>query len=315
MYINTTGYFVPEQRVLNQYFLPINGLSDEWIYQRTGIKSRSKASESETMDFMCIEAVKDAKKTLTYDIKEVDLIIFASYTPSDLVATTAHVVQRAFGIENAKAFFISSACSSAINATEIIQSFFISGKAKKALLISADRNSSYADESDPKSGHLWGDAAAAVFFSKDKEEKMQAKVLDVDTSGLGCIGKGPGGVYLNPQEKGIKMPDGRDVFIQACSYIAKNTQAILDKNKFTIEDLTYFIGHQANMRILSHVSKELGMSAEKCLSNIEELGNTGSVSSILVFAQNYSRFKPNDLICISTFGGGYSSGACLLLFE
>lgn len=311
MFINATGYYIPKTRIPNSYFLGVNGLTDKWIFQRTGISSRSKATGEESMNMMCSEAVKNALIKLPYDIKETDLIIFSSYSPSDTVGTTAHVIQREFGIENAKSFLISSACSSAINAMEIIRSFFESGLSKRALLISADRNSTYCDETDSACGHLWGDAATAIFFSKEKYDKDEPKVMDVITQGLGHIGKGPEGVTLDPKER-IRMPDGRDVFIQACTYIAKNTKDILEKNGYGLTHLSYFIGHQANMRILSHVSKELELPDEKVLSNIEELGNTGSVSSLLVFAQNFHQFKSGDLICISVFGGGYSAGACLI---
>jgi 3-oxoacyl-[acyl-carrier-protein] synthase-3 len=311
MFINATGYYIPEDRIANSYFLKVNGLTDEWIFQRTGISSRSKAKDNESMNMMCSEAVKDAIKRLPYDIKETDLIIFASYSPSDTVGTTAHHIQREFGIENAKSFLISSACSSAINAMEIIRSFFRTGISQRALLISADRNSTYCNEDDPSCGHLWGDAATALFFSKEKYNDDEPEIADIITQGLGHIGKGPGGVTLNPKD-GIRMPDGKDVFVQACTYIAKNTKDILEKNNYNLSELSYFIGHQANMRILTHVIKELGLPEEKMLNNIQELGNTGSVSSILVFAQNYHQFKSGDIICISVFGGGYSAGACLI---
>lgn len=314
MFLNSTGHYVPPTRVPNEYFLEVNGLTHEWIYQRTGIRSRSKATDEETMNKMCIEAVKNASLKLPYDAKEVDLIIFASYTPSDTVATTAHVVQREFKMEKAKAFFLSSACSSGINAIEVIQSFFLSGKASKALLISADRNSSYSNESDPKAGHLWGDAATALFFSKERCAEGEAQLVDVITQGLGHIGKGPDGVYLSPKDEGIQMPDGKDVFVQACTYIAGNTEEILKKNGCEVSQLSYFIGHQANMRILSHVVKSLGLPQESVLSNIEELGNTGSVSSLLVFSQHQDTFMQGNLVCLAVFGGGYSSGACLFRY-
>jgi 3-oxoacyl-[acyl-carrier-protein] synthase-3 len=314
MFLNTTGYYIPHTRIPNAYFLDVNGLTDEWIFQRTGIKTRSKATEEETMDFMCIEAVRSAASSLPYDIKEVDLIIFASYTPTDTVATTAHVVQRELGMDSAKAFLLSSACSSAINSIEIIHSFLATGKASKALLISADRNSTYTNEEDPKAGHLWGDAAVALFFSKERCSDREAEVVDVNTQGLGHVGKGPGGVSLRPKDTGIQMPDGRDVFIQACTYIAQNTEEILAKNGYTLADLSYFISHQANMRIVSNVMKTLNLPEEKALCNIAELGNTGSVSSPLVLAQNMGRFLSGDLVCLTVFGGGYSSGVCLLRF-
>lgn len=312
MYINATGHFIPKKRIPNEYFADVNGLSSEWIYQRTGIRSRSRASENETINYMCEKAVEDALPNLPYDIKDVDLIIFASYTPSDTVATTAHYIQNKYDITNAKAFYISSACSSGMNAIETINAYLTTQIASKALLICADRNSTYSDESDCTSGHLWGDAAVALFFSKKPEGKKIVEILDIATQGLGHIGKSMEAVSLDPKNGGIQMPHGKDVFMQACTYLTQNTKDMVELNGYSLSELSYFIGHQANMRILKNVMNQLEMEEDKSLSNIEELGNTGSGSALLVLVQNYDRLQKSDLICISVFGGGYSAGSCLL---
>ncbi len=312
MFINATGVYVPEERVHNDHFLEVNGLTSEWIEQRTGIVTRSKAKPEENISTMGLEAIRDALPKLPYDIKEVDLIISASYSPFDTVATAAHIAQREFGIEKAKAFSISSACSSFINALEIIEGYFAINKASKALIISADKNSAYSNEEDPKSGHLWGDAAAAFFISKEQASEKDQEILDIYTEGLGHISKGPEGVQLRPRDGGIMMPEGRDVFIQACTYMPKNVLYLLEKNGYGLDELSYFIGHQANMRIMANIAKQLNLPDEKFLHNIEELGNTGSVSSALVYAQNDHAFKKGDLVAITVFGGGYSAGACLI---
>lgn len=314
MYINATGFYVPQERVHNDYFLNLNGLTGEWIEQRTGIKTRSKAKPEENINTMGMEAICNALPELPYDIKEVDLIIQASYSPYDTVATGAHIVQRKYDIVNARAVFLSSACSSFLNALEVVEGYFALGKASKALIISADKNSAYYNETDPKSGHLWGDAATAVFISKDKMAEGEGHILEILTQGLGHIGKGPDGVQLRPRDGGIMMPQGKDVFIQACTYMPRNALLLLEHNGYTLDDLSYFIGHQANMRIMSNIAKQLNLPEEKILQNIEELGNTGSVSSALVFAQNKDRYKPEDLVCITVFGGGYSAGACLIKY-
>lgn len=312
MYINAIGHYIPKRRVNNEYFTQINGLTDEWIYQRTGINTRSRASEKETTDFMCFSAVKHALPKLPYSIADVELIVFASYTPADTVATTGHMIQRVYNINRAKVFYVSSACSSAVNAIEIIQSFFISGKASKALLVCGERNSSYSDDSDKISGHLWGDGAVAYFFSNESFSNKEVQVLDVTTEGLGHIGMGTQAITLNLKKGKLQMPIGRDIFLQACKYMARSVEEITSKNGYNVSDLTYFIGHQANTRILNNVIKQLNIPEDKVLSNIKELGNTGSASTLLVFAQNYEQLKTGDLICISVFGGGYSCGACLL---
>lgn len=312
MYVNATGYYVPEDRVDNQHFLELNGLTSEWIEQRTGIRTRSKAKPEENINTMSMAAIRNALPKLPYDITEVDLIISASYSPYDTVATAAHSAQYEFNITNAKALYLSSACSSFINALEVVEGYFAMGKATKALILGADKNSAYSNETDPKAGHLWGDAAAAFFISKERVTDSDAEVLDVYTQGLGYLPKAPQAVHLRPRDGGIMMPEGRDVFMQACTYMPKNVLYLLEKNNYTFDDLSYFIGHQANMRIMSNIAKQLNLPEEKFLHNIEELGNTGSVSSALVYAQNAENFKKGDLVALTVFGGGYSTGACLI---
>lgn len=261
---------------------------------------------------MSLEAVRDALPKLPYDITDVDLIVSASYSPYDTVATAAHTAQRVYNITHAKALYLSSACSSFLNALEVVEGYFAMGKATKALVLSADKNSAYYNERDPKAGHLWGDAAAAFFISKERMKEQDPEILEVFTQGLGYLGKGPDAVQLRPLDGGIMMPEGRDVFIQACTYMPQNVLYLLEKNGYTLADLSYFIGHQANMRIMSNIAKQLNLPEEKFLHNIEELGNTGSVSSALVYAQFDHTFKKGDLVAITVFGGGYSTGACLI---
>ena len=312
MYINAIGYYIPEGRVDNEYFLNINGLTSEWIEQRTGIRTRSRVSEGENVDSMAQEAIDSIIDRLPYDIKDVDLIVAASYSVYDTVATTAHIVQRNYGIEGAKAVYASSACSSFINGMEIIEGYFASGKCKKAMLICAEQNSYYSNDSDPKSGHLWGDAAVVYFVSKDRVSDSDIKIEEIYTEGLGHLGKGPDGVKLRPKVDGITMPDGRDVFMYACKYMIHALEKAMANNGSTVEDMKYLITHQANKRIVAQVAHRLGMPMERFLNNIEELGNTGSASAPLVFAQNLDKFEKGDKTALVVFGGGYSCG-CLIL--
>ncbi len=306
MYINSTGYYVPELRVNNDYFLNVNGLSDEWIYKRTGIRSRSKAAEDEGHNSMGIASIEDAVKSLPYDIKDVDLIVSASYSPYDTVATLAHVAQQKFGIEGARAVYVSAACSSFVNGLEIVETYFAAGKATKALLICSEHNTYYSNEHDPKAGHLWGDAAVAYFLSKDKVSDSDVEVKAIYTCGLGNVGKGPEGVILRPKENGIEMPDGRDVFVNACTYMIKALDRVTAPYGMKPADLDYIITHQANKRIVAQVAHQLDLADDHFLNNIEEYGNTGSASCALVFAENRDKFKKGDKIGLTVFGGGYS---------
>lgn len=314
MFINSIGHYVPSGRVPNEYFEKVNGLTPDWIVQRTGIHTRSKAGEGENTDTMALEAIEDALPKLPYDIKEVDLIVGAFYAAYDTVATPAHVAQQHYKIHGAKAVYASAACSSFINGLEIIEGYFASGKATKALLICSEHNTYYSNEKDPKAGHLWGDAAVAYFVSKDRVADSDLEILDIYTEGLADVGKGPGGIKLRPKHEGITMPDGRDVFINACKYMIHALNHSLKNTGLHIEDINKLITHQANRRIVAQVAHQLDKPMEDFLNNIETLGNTGSASAPLVLAQNLDKFKKDDKVALMVFGGGYSCGCFIVKF-
>ena len=234
---------------------------------------------------------------MPYDIKEVDLIVSASYSAYDTVATLAHVAQRRYNIDGARAVYASAACSSFINGLEIIEGYFASGKATKALLLCSEHNTYYSNESDPKSGHLWGDAAVAYFISKEQVKDTDWKILNVFTQGLGNVGKGPDGVRLRPKEDGITMPDGRDVFIHACRYMIHALNSSLK---------------QADLTIVAQVAHQRCLPIEHFINNIEELGNTGSASAPLVLAQNVDNIAKGEKVALMVFGGGYSCGTFIV---
>ncbi|MDR2980204.1 MAG: ketoacyl-ACP synthase III [Bacteroidales bacterium] len=314
MHINATGYYIPPIRIHNDYFLEVNGLSSDWIFQRTGIETRTKVAEGENSFTMGRKAVTRAAEKLPYPIEEVDLIISAGYTPQDTVGTLAHTVQRDFNIPNAVSVMISSACSSCVNAIEIVEGYFAANKASKALIVCSENNSYYNDESDPNSGHLWGDAAIAMFISKEKVTENDPEILNVISHGLGHIGKGPEGVCLAPKEGKLEMPNGKDVFANATRYMIDAVNEVTAKSNVELAELDYIIAHQANMRIISNVLKNLDFPESKSLNNIRNYGNTGSASAFLVMMEHEKTFQKGNLVGITVFGGGYSSGATLIRF-
>ena len=314
MYIDSIGHYLPNQLIPNEYFLEVNGLSDEWIYSRTGIKTRTKASDSENTNTMGIEAVREASKDLPYNLNQVDLVIGASYTPYDTVGTLAHTVQREFNLDNAKSVYISSACSSVLNALEIVEGYFATRKSEHALIVASEQNSLYNDETNEKSGHLWGDGAACIFVSKHQSRSNQPKIGDIYTIGLGHIGRGTTGVYNHPTNGGIQMPYGKDVFVHACNYMIDALEVVLKKSQMSIEDLDYIIPHQANIRIIDHIAHSLNLPEGKMLTNVKELGNTGCASTLITLSQNIEKMVPGTRVGITVFGGGYSSGSSIIEF-
>jgi 3-oxoacyl-[acyl-carrier-protein] synthase-3 len=314
MFINAISHYIPEERIPNEYFKNVNGLDDEWIYERTGIRTRSKAGKGENTNTMSIEAVKRANKSLPFDIKEVDLIVGASYTPYDTVATIGHVIQREFGIQDARVVYLSSACSSMVNAIELVEGYFATGKASRALVIASEHNSLYSDEKCEKSGHLWGDGATALFISDEPIGIKPGEILNIFTRGLGHIGKGTDAVYLRPGDGGLQMPDGRDVFMHACNFMRVALENSLENCNLSLEDLDYIIPHQANQRIIANLIKQLSLSSKKVLTNISELGNTGCASTGICLSQNIDKISEDSIVGLTVFGGGYSAGALIIRF-
>ncbi|MCM1005312.1 MAG: ketoacyl-ACP synthase III [Prevotella sp.] len=312
MYINAMGHYVPSLRVDNDHFLNVNGLTSDWIVQRTGIHTRSKCAEGENQYTMALDAVEDAMKRLPYSVKDVDLIVGAAYAAYDTVATVGHVLQREYDIDHAKVVYVTSACSSFINGLEVIETYFAAGKATKALLICSEHNTYYSNESSPKDGHLWGDAAVAYFVSKERIAPTDWEVKTVFTEGLGNIGKGPEGVKLRPKEDGITMPDGRDVFIHACRYMIYALNKALEQGGMQMSDISKIITHQANKRIVAQVAHQLDKPLTDFINNIEEFGNTGSASAPLVLSQHREEIESGVKVALTVFGGGYSCGTFIV---
>lgn len=311
MFLEDIAHYVPSLSVPNSYFQTVNGLSDEWITTRTGIKSRSKAQVGENTNTMAVDAVRK----LSVSLADVDLIIAGSYTPYDTIATIAHVVQREFSIENAQAIYVSSACSSLVNAIEIAEGYFAMGKAQKVLVITSEHNWAYSNESDEKSGHLWGDGAAAMVLTKEITENSIANIFEVYTRGLGHVGQGPAGVFLTPGEEGLLMPNGRDVFINAITYMEEALFTVLKRHNLTVDQMDYVIPHQANQRIINNLAQRMNKKNGTILSNIDRLGNTGCASTAICLSEHLDNIrKPNAVVGLTVFGGGYSSGALLLRF-
>ena len=314
MYINHVSHYVPTERVANSYFENVNGLEDQWIFDRTGIRSRSKASKDENTNTMAVQAVKNGIAESGLLPEEVDLIVGASYSPYDTVFTIGHAVQREIGAINAKVVYVSSACSSLLNAMEVAEGYIAMGKAKNIIVVASEHNWKYSNESCAKSGHLWGDGAAAMFISTEAKGEKSGKVLNIYTQGLAHLGKANNSVYLRPGDDGLGMPDGRDVFINAVTQMRNAIDTVLSNSKKEVNEISYVVPHQANGRIMANLQRQMKLEDGTIFSHIEEIGNTGCASTALCFSQNIDRVGNDDLVVFTVFGGGYSVGAMLIQY-
>jgi len=313
VYLHHVAAYLPAAVVTNEHFTRLNGLASDWIIERTGIRERRKAGPGENANTMGVSATRALLAELPdFDATSIDLIVAGTYTPHDTIYTAAHAVQRELNINEIPTISVSSACSSLLNAVEIVEGYFALGKASRALVVVTEHNTAYNNEEDTMAGHLWGDGAAALLFTKERLAPADLRVVQVLTGGAAPVGKADEAVTLKPVEKGIVMPFGRDVFQQACTYMTRITQQLLDKNKLTVEQLTYLIPHQANLRISANVVKQLGLDPARAVNNIERLGNTGCAGSAIGIVDIWAKLKENDKIIVTVFGGGYSYGAMLL---
>ncbi|WP_151086928.1 3-oxoacyl-ACP synthase III family protein [Hymenobacter baengnokdamensis] len=313
MYLHHVAAYLPAAVVTNEHFTKLNGLASDWIIERTGIRERRKAAPGENANTMAIAATQALLAEVpTFAADSIDLIVVGTYTPHDTIYTAAHAVQRALNINEIPVVSVSSACSSLLNAVEIVEGYFALGKASRALVVVSEHNTAYNNEEDTMAGHLWGDGAAALLFSKERLAATDLRVVQVVTGGAAPMGKADEAVTLKPIDKGIVMPYGRDVFQQACTYMARITQQLLDGNGLTVRELDYLIPHQANLRISANVVKQLGLDPARAVNNIERLGNTGCAGAAIGLAEIWDQIQEGNKLIITVFGGGYSYGAMLL---
>nr|WP_213019486.1 ketoacyl-ACP synthase III [Hymenobacter sp. BT559] len=306
--------YLPTAVVTNEHFTRLNGLASDWIIERTGIRERRKAGPGENANTMAIAATHALLAELPgFAPASIDLIVAGTYTPHDTIYTAAHAVQRDLGINEIPTVSISSACSSLLNAVEIVEGYFALGKASRALVVVSEHNTAYNNEEDTMAGHLWGDGAAALLLTKEPLGSQDLRVVQVLTGGAAPMGKADEAVTLKPVDKGIVMPYGRDVFQQACTYMTRITQQLLDKNGLAVSELNYLIPHQANLRISANVVKQLGLDPARAVNNIERLGNTGCAGAAIGLAEIWPSIKSGDNLIVTVFGGGYSYGAMLLV--
>jgi len=312
MYINSIAHYIPEGVLTNEYFSKKLGLTEDDIFKKSGIRERHVTKSDENTNTMSVRVCDLLKEKMPFDICEIDLIVGATYSPHDTVATLAHQIQHHFQIENVQVLSVSTACSSFVNAMEVVEGYFAMNKASKAIVLVSEHNTVYNDENNAYSGFLWRDGAAAMTVTKDRISESDVEVVEIETRGYAHYAKAMHAVNLRPLSDRIQMGDGKDVFINASKLMSQNTTDILDRNGFDISQLTYLIPHQANLRIIKKVGELLGLYNGSVITNIESLGNTGSASSAIALSQTWHRFKKNDLAVVTVFGGGYSSG-CMLL--
>jgi len=318
--ITAVGHYLPEFRMTNFELEKLMDTNDEWIRTRTGISERRiLKNPDKATAFMGAEAAKEALKNAKVDAEDLDLIIFATVTPDFMFPATACLVQSMIGAKKAFAFDLSAACSGFLYAVSTGSMYIESGRAKKVLVIGADKMSSILDYTDRTTSILFGDGAGAV-------------VLEEATDGMGLIDQihyteGDENCSLYQHAGGSRNPatpetiaagqhyltqDGRAVFKKATMGMADVSLEIMKKNNLEPEDVAWLVPHQANLRIIEATAKRMGLSSEKVMININKYGNTTAGTIPLCLYDWQDKLNYGDNIILAAFGGGFTWGAIYL---
>jgi 3-oxoacyl-[acyl-carrier-protein] synthase-3 len=306
------GAYLPEKIVTNDDLSKIMDTSDEWIQQRTGIKERRCSAPDEYNFEMAKEASLLALKRAQLTPEDIDMIIVATSTPDCTLPSTACLLQQALGIPICPAFDINAVCSGFVYACVIADKFIKSGSVKTILVAGSERLTSLLDWSDRSSSILFGDGAGAAI--------LQASVTPgiIDTN-LGADGYKWDYLYAmntlsHPDKDHYVKMQGREVFKFAVSQVTESIKSMLADNYLSIDDIDWFVLHQANQRINELIAKQLGLPMEKLLSSIAFHANTSSASIPLLLNASYENGKlkqGNKIICVG-FGSGMTWGSILL---
>ena len=308
-----TGYYVPENIVTNDDLAKMVDTNDEWIMQRVGISER-RVSTGETAADMAVKASEIALKNAGLNAEDIDLIIAATISSETLCPTVAGMVQKFLSTQCA-AFDISSACSGFMFALDTAVSFLQRNEYKNILVIGAERLSKLVDWSDRSTCVIFGDGAGAAVVTKG-EGYLASKIW---TQGGNEVIEIPSFSGKSPFFKGdVKEPyifmDGQETFKFAVHKIVDDIKYVVEQAGVTLDDIDHFVLHQANIRILDYAARRLKVPKERFFVNINKIGNTSAASVPIALAQlnESGKLKAGDLVVMSAFGGGLSSGVCLI---
>lgn len=319
--ITGTGSSVPEKVLSNCELERLVETSDEWITTRTGIRERRIAAEGEFTSTFATRAAENALKMAGVQADEIDLIVVATITPDFPFPATACIVQDNLKATRAAAFDISAACSGFIYALSVVERFIRTGGAKKAIVIGAEVLSRIVDWTDRNTCCLFGDGAGAVVIEAVEGEKgILSTHIHSDGSywellyQAGCGSRNPA-TQKTLDEKSIFLKmQGNEVFKLAVRAMEEAAHEALNANGLSTTDISLFIPHQANRRIIDAIGKRVGVSDDQVFVNLDKYGNTSAASIPIALdeANRTGRIKDGDIVLFDAFGGGLTWASCLV---
>jgi 3-oxoacyl-[acyl-carrier-protein] synthase-3 len=312
--ITGLGVKVPDRVVKNEELSQYVDTSDEWIIERTGIRERRIAAAEEALSDLALPAARDALAQAGLDGKDVDLIIVATVTPDMAFPSTAALVADAIGAVDAAAYDLSAGCTGFMYALAQGYGMLAGGLSQRALVIGGDVLSKILDWSDRSTLVLFGDGAGAVVLETVPRQGFLGFELGADGAGGSSLWlPGSGSRQFEDPERYVKM-NGREVFKFATRILVQSAEDLLAKCGVPIDDVDLYIPHQANVRIIDHATRKLGVPSERVVINVERYGNTSSGSIPLAMADAVAdgRLAPGKLVLMTGMGAGLTWGSALM---
>ena len=313
--IIATGGYLPARVMDNAELESMVDTSDEWIHERTGIRSRHIAAENETTCDMSEHASRNALKTAGIDANTIDQIIVATTTPDWIFPSTACLLQERLGINNdCAAFDVQAVCTGFIYALSIADQFIKSGAHKRILVVGADVNSKIIDWTDRGTCVLFADGAGAVILEASAEPGIYSTHLHANGKFTELLNV-PAGVS-KPGDYPYMRMKGNEVFRFAVNTLGDIVDETLEANNLARSDIDWLVPHQANIRIIAATAKKLDLPMERVVLTIAEHGNTsgGSIPLALDSAITSGVIKPGEILLLEAFGAGFTWGSALIRY-
>jgi 3-oxoacyl-[acyl-carrier-protein] synthase-3 len=316
----STGSYVPDVVVTNDELASRFGFDAEWITQRTGIHARRHARPDQATSDLCVEAARKAIRNARVNPQDIDLVVVGTFTPDFSFPSTACIVQDKLDLD-AAAVDVQAACAGFMYALVTAAQYVATGNSKLALVVGGDCNSRVTNPLDQRTAPLFGDGAGAVLLAAgEPHQGLICYQIGADGSGGQLLDRPSGGSRRPPThadlDEGLQYlrMDGRNVFKWAVKLVTETIDLVLGKTGMGPHDVSLYVLHQANIRIINAAMDQLGVSQEKVFNNLQKYGNTsgGSIPIALDEAFQAGRIHRGDTLLLSGFGAGLTWGTALL---
>ena len=318
--ITGLGCYAPERVLSNEDLARTVNTSDEWIQTRTGIRERRIAAPEQATSDLCLPAAEAALHDAGVEASDLDLVIVATITPDMLFPSTAALLADRLGAGRAAAYDLSAGCTGFVYGLMQGYTAIAAGLARRVLVIGGDTLSRIVDWSDRTTCVLFGDGAGAVVLEPVEVGGFHAFELGAD---------GGGGLELFMPAGGSRRPasaetvaagehfvrmNGREVYKFATRVLLSSARAALEASKKSIGDVDLYVPHQANLRIIEHAAKKLGIEEKRVFVNLDRYGNTSSASIPLALgdARAEGRLKDGMLVLMTGMGAGLTWGSSVM---